>query len=447
MKQNTFMSTLALVAIAFLTACGSDELPADPSFDQDIKTELVDKSQLPEWLADYVSYLEFNQIANASDNKSGVFRLKWKDQYFYKVYTPFQSKVLDNLYTSDGKPFYLQEEDYQSFSQEVSDWTIVYVLQPSSEVPKYSYYPEAAPEDVQAFFDKVFEDGCANNGMNFITNLNPIDDDIIIEYTTPLYLCLLINSEETLRNIYTGPEPLPQIDFSKYSLILVKTNIYNPDTQDLALKRHAIIDNDSVVFKVFFEHQDKEKTQKYKSYHYYFWSLYPKMAFDRMTYEQFTDNEMKIAFTFDNLNPYIPYKSQKEKPEWFLSSITDEEGKLHEGDIYSFIWFDISEGSLKADHSESRFCAQVLSYNCSGTFKVKELQDSLQDVKGEIQVKVKECKYHSDFVNQPSPWPFIQSFILMDHFSLQGDTLLTFEGPKGIKMCFRKYGAMLGENR
>ena len=59
MKQNTFKSTLALVAIAFLTACGSDELPADPSFDQDIKTELVDKSQLPEWLADYVSYLEY----------------------------------------------------------------------------------------------------------------------------------------------------------------------------------------------------------------------------------------------------------------------------------------------------------------------------------------------------------------------------------------------------
>ena len=51
MKQNTFKSTLALVAIAILTACGSDELPADPSFDQDIKTELVDKSQLPEWLA------------------------------------------------------------------------------------------------------------------------------------------------------------------------------------------------------------------------------------------------------------------------------------------------------------------------------------------------------------------------------------------------------------
>ena len=76
MKQNTFMSTLALVAIAFLTACGSDELPADPSFDQDIKTELVDKSQLPEWLADYVSYLDrnFPQRSLVSIALSGMVR-------------------------------------------------------------------------------------------------------------------------------------------------------------------------------------------------------------------------------------------------------------------------------------------------------------------------------------------------------------------------------------
>ena len=58
MKQKTIMSTLALMAIFAFTACGSDELPTDPSFDQDIKTELVDKSQFPEWLADYIDYLE-----------------------------------------------------------------------------------------------------------------------------------------------------------------------------------------------------------------------------------------------------------------------------------------------------------------------------------------------------------------------------------------------------
>ena len=56
---KSYLPILALSATLAFTACGSDELPADPSFDQDIKTELVDKSQLPEWLADYVSYLEY----------------------------------------------------------------------------------------------------------------------------------------------------------------------------------------------------------------------------------------------------------------------------------------------------------------------------------------------------------------------------------------------------
>ena len=59
MKQYTFKRTLALMAIFVFTACGSDELPDDPSFDQEIKTEIVDKSQLPEWLVDYIDYLEY----------------------------------------------------------------------------------------------------------------------------------------------------------------------------------------------------------------------------------------------------------------------------------------------------------------------------------------------------------------------------------------------------
>ena len=436
MKYRHYLSILAFAALISLTAC-KDDYTEDHAFDEDIKTELVDKSELPEWLADYVSYLEYTQMADASDNKSGVYRFKWKDQYFYEVYTPYQSTVYDNLFTSDGKPFYLQKEDYLSFSQEVRDWTIVYVLQKSFEVPKYSYYPEPAPEAVQTFFEKVFEDGYANNGMNFITNLSPINDDLI-EYTTPPYICFLVNSEETLRKMYTGSEPLPQIDFSKYSLILSRTHIYNPDSQALTLNRHAIIDNDSVVFKVFFEHQDKTEKKDISS-HYYFWSIYPKLTFARMTYEQFIDSEMKLVRTFDNLNPYIPHTTKTKRPEWVLNSFTDEEGELHEGEILDNIYFGIAEGSFKSDHSEGRFCGRVLSYNCSGTFNVKELQDSLQDIKGKIQIKVDECEYHNDIYNTPSPWPFIRSFELVDHFSIQGDSLLTFEDPKGRKICFSKY--------
>ena len=51
MKQNTFMITLALVVTFILAACASEEYTDDLIFDQEIKTELVDKSQLPEWLA------------------------------------------------------------------------------------------------------------------------------------------------------------------------------------------------------------------------------------------------------------------------------------------------------------------------------------------------------------------------------------------------------------
>ena len=74
---KSYLPILALSATLALTACSSDELPADPSFDQDIKTELVDKSQLPEWLADYVSYLEYvPEGQELPTEKSGIYRFE-----------------------------------------------------------------------------------------------------------------------------------------------------------------------------------------------------------------------------------------------------------------------------------------------------------------------------------------------------------------------------------
>ena len=103
MKQNTFKSTLALVAIFALTACSSDELAADPSFDQDIKTELVDKSQLPEWLADYVSYLEYvPEGQELPTEKSGIYRFELFKKFYYEVFSPDQGTIHSDLYTEDG---------------------------------------------------------------------------------------------------------------------------------------------------------------------------------------------------------------------------------------------------------------------------------------------------------------------------------------------------------
>ena len=53
MKYRHYLSILALAALISMTAC-KDDYTEDHAFDEDIKTELVDKSELPEWLADYI---------------------------------------------------------------------------------------------------------------------------------------------------------------------------------------------------------------------------------------------------------------------------------------------------------------------------------------------------------------------------------------------------------
>jgi len=50
--MKNYIHLIALSVLCCMTACSSEDYTDDPIFDQEIKTELVDKSQLPEWLAD-----------------------------------------------------------------------------------------------------------------------------------------------------------------------------------------------------------------------------------------------------------------------------------------------------------------------------------------------------------------------------------------------------------
>ena len=86
------------MAIFVFTACGSDELPDDPSFDQEIKTEIVDKSQLPEWLVDYIDYLEY--VPDGQDlptEPSGIYRVEWDGETYYEISSPSQSTIQEKL--------------------------------------------------------------------------------------------------------------------------------------------------------------------------------------------------------------------------------------------------------------------------------------------------------------------------------------------------------------
>ena len=283
MKQNTFMSILALVAIAFLTACGSDELPADPSFDQDIKTELVDKSQLPEWLADYVSYLEYDQIHSSLESQNatkGVYRFEWLGRTFYELYSPAQSTVYSNMYTEDGMPIELTLTYYKTFSDQVKNWTIVYLLNPTGQMPKNIIYP--------------------------VTTKTQEDNDTLIQKMGGLERKFyLVNSEEQLRNLFGKSDGLPQIDFARYSLVLGRCTV--PD--DFRLKRQEIDTNGKKpVLKTYFEREiiPNQIIHVYNTDYYPrpVWSLFPKLPFETGDVETILNNN--IDTTTDGDQRLVP---------------------------------------------------------------------------------------------------------------------------------------------
>ncbi len=275
MKQNTFKSTLALVAIAFLTACGSDELPADPSFDQDIKTELVDKSQLPEWLADYVSYLEYvPEGQELPTEKSGIYRFEWNGQTYYELYSPSQTMMHDNLFSSNGTPVRLVEDDYKSLTDNAHDWTIVYLLQPSHQPLQNHAYP-AEVHEYDSFFER------AMSSPRFFK----FDMFKFKEY---LYA---INSEEQFESEKASFAILywPKIDFSKYTLVIGRVNAL----RHTSLKRQEIMTgSEGSILRLYYERNlkmgefFKEDTIEIRP----FWALYPKIQDKKLNIEVIANN-------------------------------------------------------------------------------------------------------------------------------------------------------------
>ena len=275
MKQNTFKSTLALVAIAILTACGSDELPADPSFDQDIKTELVDKSQLPEWLADYVSYLEYvPEGQELPTEKSGIYRFEWNGQTYYELYSPSQTMMHDNLFSSNGTPVRLVEDDYKSLTDNAHDWTIVYLLQPSHQPLQNHAYP-AEVHEYDSFFEK------AMSSPRFFK----FDMFKFKEY---LYA---INSEEQFESEKASFAILywPKIDFSKYTLVIGRVNAL----RHTSLKRQEIMTgSEGSILRLYYERNLKmgeffeEDTIEIRP----FWALYPKIQDKKLNIEVIANN-------------------------------------------------------------------------------------------------------------------------------------------------------------
>ena len=290
MKHKYFLSILTLMVTSILAACSGEGYTDDPIFDQEIKTELVDKSQLPKWLADYVNYLEYiPEGQNFPSEPSGIYRFNWSNKTFYEISSPSQGLVHDNMYLSDGTPMSRILSNYPSFTDSLKNWTIIYMLHPTHENPKNYFYPVTS----RCFIDDA---AAPQSLLGFEANPN--------EFRLFNQSCFLVNSDEQFRTIFGESAELPEIDFSKNTLIM---GIFELRAGS-SLKRQEICLVDSVPkLQLFFE-QEMILSRPVNDYGYslvpvIIWCVYPKLPFDTIRVQTYWNNaEMKTQISNEDVS-------------------------------------------------------------------------------------------------------------------------------------------------
>ena len=301
--MKNYTQLIVLSVLCSMTACTSEDYTDDPIFDQEIKTELVDKSQLPEWLADYVSYLEYVPVGqNLPTEKSGVYRFQWNGQTYYELYSPSQSALHEEMYTANGMPFQLEPADYKNYSDNVHNWTIVYIMRQTHEMAGY-FYPRNTPDSVNTFFERAFSEIRSDiHGFKFQFVENASAD------------CYIINSKEQLYEIHMGIDKIPEIDFENNTLILgvVKaSNRYYLKRQEYERERSYI----APTLRLLLEKRKDWKENEWEEdiTNHYFWALYPKIINGELMLRVIMDNQFQEAVNYvwqESRIPSVPDPSQ-----------------------------------------------------------------------------------------------------------------------------------------
>lgn len=289
MKQYTYIRTLALMAIFAFAACGGDEYIEEPSFKDDIKEIIVEKSQLPQWLAEYVSYLEYiPEGQELPTEPSGIYRFSWKGRDFYEFYSPSQTMLHADLYKDDGTPVQLVESDYKSLTDSACNWTIIYLLQPGHQPSMDHVYPSEVHE-----YDTYLK-----NAMSY-PRLFLFD-----VFKTEEYI-YAINSEEQIKPEYRTTAILPPFDFSNYTLVIGRV----PALKNVPLRRHEIVtEGKRATLRLYYDKklQVDESIEKDSLELRPFWAFYPKMEVNELSQQLYINNQIKRSANVDITDPLFP---------------------------------------------------------------------------------------------------------------------------------------------
>ena len=268
---------LILAAVIALSACTTEERE-DPLFDEEVKTELLDKSELPQWLADYLDFKEYvpEEFEIPDNTRYGVYRFQWKGKTYYEFYDSALKMVHNQVYASDGTPIQLTKEDMVSLSVDVRDWTIVYLCQFSHNMPQSREFA------IGGFSYGIIEPftyrqiSLHSNYRGFVFERNDSID------------CYVINSLNQIDCLSESPVTLPEIDF--YTSTLIVGQVPAPQNSELMWQEIRTEDASPTLY-LYFETKLPVGSQlsDEKSY-YYFWSIYPKL----------TSADMNVKIVYNN---------------------------------------------------------------------------------------------------------------------------------------------------
>lgn len=403
MKKIIFNTMLFAATITSFTACSTDE-KEDTVFDKEVKTDLKSKSELPEWLADYVSSLEYVPEGLAiPESSSGIYRFVWKDNIYYEYYSS-QSVMHEHIYTADGIPFKLTNSNYESFSNEVSDWTIVYVLKMSHEMPKKVIYPMDKSDMIKDFVSKEFNTARAYKTISII---NRVKSDYQAEVWYRVdgdTACVVIDSAEQLKAMYKGNDQLPEIDYNRYSFLLGKIKVKKGDW---ALRRQEIRLDGRLrpSLCLFFESSSSLdiNNPSNDSEDCFFGGLYPKLSIKSLDIIPYYNNVKDKPYQINYLDPYFPHTIDLYKRNWEVLQFVD--GNLSLGD---------ADGRFVCDYGDGHF---------SGIYKVDQLRGFRKGCTfwGDMKVTIDEVEVSKNNRIDKRLSPILYAYQYIEKYTISED--------------------------
>lgn len=134
MQIERLLAVIFLVPLLVcLASCSSDSNENDDLYglivNDKIPTQLVDKENLPGWLAELVEKAEtFAAQESASKRPSRIYQLSWNGKKYYMHYDAFNSFIFYDVYTEDGRHVEWDAYDSSDFNTRSKDWLCIYII-------------------------------------------------------------------------------------------------------------------------------------------------------------------------------------------------------------------------------------------------------------------------------------------------------------------------------